>query len=149
MEETNTEKVLIANTTPHILTGSSRFASVYVTGYFYAVDLGDNVRPQNHRVGINGQCTCPLGRKCPAVEFVRQYLEDGGQRADRPPYGYYPVAPAQCPICKANVYVDQSLSSRHRGTGWACSKHGKSHYWLHRANISSHRAKLAERGKVV
>ena len=72
-------------------------AGVIVTGYFYAVDLGENVRPQHHRVGINGACTCSLGRSCPAVEQVRIYLASGGKRAERPPFGFYPVAPSEMP----------------------------------------------------
>ena len=56
--------------------------TVMVTGYFYAVDLGDPVRPRHHRVGINGECACPLGRQCPAVDAVRAHLADGGERAD-------------------------------------------------------------------
>jgi hypothetical protein len=112
---------------------------VTLSGYFYAVDLGPDVRPQHHRVGINGACTCPLGTDCPAVRLVRRCLEAGGQRAERPPFGYYPVAPARCPICSQPVVFDPSLSSPHRGAGWRCSAGGKSHYWSQRARISSAR----------
>ena len=123
--------------------------SVTVTGYFYAVDMGDPVRPRHHRVGINGECTCPLGRQCPAVEAVRAHLTDGGERAQRPPFGYYPVHPAKCPICKASTHYDASLSSRVRGSGWVCEVGGKSHYWQDRARILTVRANLAARGKYV
>jgi hypothetical protein len=133
---------------PTAITVRQQLAAVMVVGYFYAVDLGDPVRPQHHRVGINGECTCPLGRQCPAVTAVREYLADGGQRAERPPFGYYPVRPARCPVCHAKTAIAESLSSRHRGEGWVCPS-GKSHYWQHRAAISAMRRKLADRGKAV
>jgi hypothetical protein len=122
--------------------------TVMTVGYFYAVDLGSPVSPQHHRVGINGECTCPLGRQCPAVYAVREYLANGGQRAERPPFGYYPVRPAKCPVCHQDTATDVSLSSRNRGEGWVCPS-GKSHYWQHRAHISAMRRELAERGKFV
>ncbi len=122
---------------------------VTVNGYFYIVDLGDLVQPRHHHVAINGECTCALRRNCPAVDQVRKYLTDGGQRAERPPFGFYPVHPARCPIkgCGALVCYDASLSSRNRGAGWVCSVGGKAHYWLHRARISSMRQKLIAQGK--
>ena len=125
--------------------------SVIVNGYFYIVDLGDPVRPRHHHVGINGECTCTLGRNCPAVDEVRKYLADGGKRADRPPFGYYPLHPAKCPIkgCGAQVHYDASLSSRNRGVGWQCTVGGATHYWQHRGWISSMRKKLAMQGKVI
>jgi hypothetical protein len=118
---------------------------VTVTGYFYALTL----EARQHRVGINGSCTCYLGRNCPAVEIVREYLAQGGQRAQRPPFGYYPVIPARCPVCHAEVYADKSLSSPHRGMGWRCKSGGAAHYWTHRGNITMKRRELAGRGKVV
>lgn len=132
-------------------TGSSEpgSAEVFVSGYFYAVDLGTDLTPRHHRVGIDGKCTCKLGRACPAVAQVRAYLAEGGKRVKRPPYGFYPVAPVKCPVCGADVYVDLSLSSPNRGAGWGCAVGGKSHYWLHRAHINIHRARLARVGKVV
>ncbi len=130
------------------ITVRQQLAAVRVAGYFYAVDLGDQIRPQHHRVGINGECACFLGRACPAVDAVRSYLAEGGQRAERPPFGYYPVRPAKCPVCHAKTATDGSLSSRHRGEGWVCPS-GKRHYWQHRATISAMRQKLADHGKVV
>ncbi len=124
---------------------------VIVNGFFYIVDLGDLVQPRYHHVAINGECTCTLRRNCPAVDQVRNYLADGGQRAERPPFGFYPVHPARCPIkgCGAPVHSDASLNSHNRGAGWACSTGGKSHYWLHRARISSMRQKLIAQGKSI
>lgn len=141
----------ITKQTPIIKTAQISAPSVIVNGYFYIVDLGDPVRPRHHHVGINGECTCSLGRNCPAVDEVRNYLADGGKRADRPPFGYYPVHPAKCPVkgCGARVHYDVSLSSRNRGAGWQCSVGGASHYWQHRGWISSMRKKLALQGKVV
>jgi hypothetical protein len=123
-------------------------AAVRVAGYFYAVDLGSHVRPRHHRVGINAECTCALGRSCPAVDAVRAYLAEGGPRAVRPPYGFYPVRPAVCPVCHAKTDTAESLSSRKRGEGWICPS-GKSHYWQHRATISAMRQKLSAHGKIV
>ena len=132
--------------TPNTDTSTSQ-VTVMVVGYFYAVNLGDSVRPQHHRVEINGACTCSLGRDCPAVQALRKFLAEGGQRADRPPYGYYPVHPAKCPVCHAQAYYDPSLSSRNRGAGWACAVGGRSHYWQHRAHIGMMRQRLAKRGQ--
>ncbi len=123
-------------------------ATVRLVGYFYAVDLGDHVRPQNHRVGINAECTCTLGCSCPAVDAVRTYLAEGGKRAERPPFGFYPVRPAKCPVCHAKTATARSLGSPHRGEGWICQS-GTSHYWQHRATISAMRQKLAAHGKIV
>lgn len=140
---------IIVKRTPVVESISISAPSVFVNGYFYIVDLGDPVRPRHHHVGINGECTCALGRNCPAVDEVRKYLADGGKRAERPPFGYYPVHPAKCPIkgCGARVHYDASLSSRNRGAGWQCSLGGVSHYWQHRGWVSSMRRKLATQGK--
>jgi len=130
------------------LTVCQHLAAVMVVRYFYAIDLGDSVRPQHHRVGLNGECTCALGRQCPAVTAVREYLADGGQRAERPPFGYYPVRPAKCPVCHKNTATDALLSSHNRGEGWVCPS-GKSHYWQHRAMISAMRQKLVAHSRAV
>jgi len=130
---------------PQTTTLSNPTADVMVTGYFYALALDGH----QHRVGINGECTCYLGRQCPAVAIVREYLQRGGQRTERPPFGFYPVIPARCPVCKAEVCADPSLSSRHRGMGWRCSLGGVSHYWTQRGRITMKRRQLAECGKVV
>ncbi len=137
--------------TPVVESVQTTASSVFVNGYFYIVDLGEPVRPRHHHVAINGECTCALGRNCPAVDEVRKYLADGGKRAERPPFGFYPVHPAKCPIkgCGSRVYHEASLSSRNRGAGWQCSVGGKSHYWQHRGWITSMRWKLAAHGKIV
>ncbi len=135
--------------TPLVKSTQPGQSTVTVDGYFYIVNFGDPISSPHHHVGINGECTCTLGRLCPAVEEVRKYLRDGGKRADRPPFGFYPVIPAKCPIkgCGARVYFDASLGSRNRGAGWRCSKAGADHYWKHRAWISSRRSKLTSLGK--
>ena len=130
------------------ITVRQQLTTVMVVGFFYAVDLGDHVRPQHHRVGINAECTCALGCSCPAVEAVRAYLVEGGKRAERPAYGFYPVRPAKCPVCHAKTAIAKSLNSRNRGEGWICPS-GKCHYWQHRATISAMRQKLAAQGKIV
>ncbi|MBM3126256.1 MAG: hypothetical protein FJZ87_14495 [Chloroflexi bacterium] len=104
-------------------------ARVTVSGYFYAVDFDDSVDSGQHRVGKDRRCTCPLGTACPAVLAVADYLKEGGKRAPDPPPGYFPVAPAVCPVCGAEAYYDSRLNSKRRGAGWACTKGGVSHYW--------------------
>ncbi len=135
--------------TPMVESVQNTASSVFVNGYFYIVDLGEPVRPRHHHVAINGECTCTLGRNCPAVDEVRNYLAEGGKRAERPPFGFYPVHPAKCPIkgCSARVHYDASLSSRNRGAGWQCSAGGASHYWQHRGWITAMRQKLSMLGK--
>jgi hypothetical protein len=102
---------------------------VNIQGYFYVVDFGLGVNPRHHRVGINATCSCYLGELCPAVDVVRAYLADGGDRAPEPPPGFYPVIPSKCPICQAEVTFDIQLSTAHRGAGWRCEASGSAHYW--------------------
>jgi hypothetical protein len=102
---------------------------ISITGFFYAVDFGPEVRPQYHRVGKNAVCTCYLGELCPAVDVVRAYLAAGGQAPLDPPPGYYPVIPSKCPICQAKVTFDLQLSHAQRGAGWRCVAGGSAHYW--------------------
>ncbi len=104
-------------------------ARVMVSGYFYAVDFGHDAHPGQHRVGKDRRCSCPLGPACPAVLAVVDHLKAGGERAPDPPPGYFPVAPAICPVCGAEAYYDSTLSSKRRGAGWACASGGVSHYW--------------------
>jgi len=105
-------------------------AIVTISGYFYAVDFGPDVRPQHHRMGKDKRCTCSLGEDCPAVLAVADYLKAGGERAPEPRAGYYPVAPQSCPICGAETYYYPELNSKRRGVGWACVKGRGTHYWL-------------------
>jgi hypothetical protein len=117
-------------------------ALVSVSGYFYAVDFGADVRPRHHYVGKDRRCTCGLGADCPAVLAVVDYLRAGGERAPDVPSGFYPVAPQACPICGAGTYYVPELNSKRRGAGWACAKGGESHYWL--AHVNNLRQRLAE-----
>jgi hypothetical protein len=48
---------------------------------------------------------------------VIEYLVEGGEPPPEPSLGYYPVAPARCPICGAEAFFDLELSSRMRGAG--------------------------------
>ena len=114
---------------------AAREAVVQVSGYFYAVDLGLDVRPRSHYVGKDKRCSCPLGPDCPAVPAVVTYLRKGGLRAPDPPHGYYPLAPERCPVCGAPAYFEPKLSSKRRGAGWGCSKAGEKHYWRDRTRI--------------
>ena len=104
-------------------------AVVSIVGYFYDVDFGSGTSRQAHRVGKDKRCTCPLGAGCPAVAAVAEYLKAGGERAPDPPPGFYPVAPASCPICRAGTVYDPHLSSKRRGAGWRCVQGGSRHYW--------------------
>ncbi len=104
-------------------------ACIAISGYFYDVTFDAGVPRQVHRVGKDRRCTCPQGAHCPAVAAVTEYLKAGGERAPDPPLGFYPVAPALCPICKAEAVYDPSLSSKRRGAGWRCRQAGSLHYW--------------------
>jgi hypothetical protein len=117
-------------------------ATVSVSGFFYAVDLGPEVRPRYHHVGKDRRCTCRLGADCPAVQAVADYLRAGGERAPDVPSGFYPVAPQTCPICGAQTRYVPGLTSHSRGAGWACVRGGKAHYW--QAHTNSLRQSLAE-----
>ena len=117
-------------------------AAVTVSGYFYVVDLGPDVRPRYHHVGKDRRCACKLGADCPAVLAVADYLCAGGERAPDVPSGYYPVVPQVCPICGAQTRYVPGLTSRRRGAGWACVRGGKAHYW--QAHTNSWRQDLAE-----
>ncbi len=112
-----------------LLQSSADQPLVSVSGYFYAVDFGPDVRPQHHRVDKHKRCACYLGADCPAVAAVASYLRDGGERTPDPPLGYFPVAPAECPICGEKASYDASLSSPKRGAGWRCAIGGSAHYW--------------------
>jgi hypothetical protein len=110
-------------------------ATVQVSGYFYAVDLGSDIRSRSHRVGKDKRCTCPQGPDCPAVTVVAAYLRKGGQRAPDPPHGFYPEAPERCPVCGAPAYFEPKLCNKRHGAGWGCSKTGEKHYWRDRSRI--------------
>ena len=112
-------------------------ADISIIGYFYAVNFGPGVDPQQHRVGKNAICTCYLGEFCPAVDAVRAYLAAGGEHTPDPPVGYYPVIPAKCPICHAAVISDTQLNNRHRGAGWRCEAGGSAHYWQRMVQVSA------------
>ncbi len=122
-------------------------ASVHVAGYFYDVQLfSDGDKPSGldrciHRVSKDRRCTCPDGASCPAVTAVTEYLKAGGERSFDPPPGYYPIAPAACPVCQAETVYDPDLSSKRRGAGWRCRIGGRKHYW--QAQVRVLRQKLA------
>jgi hypothetical protein len=122
---------------PDLLQKALLDVDISIVGYFYAVDFGPNVHPQQHRVGKNAICTCYLGELCPAVDAVRAYLVAGGERAPEPPVGYYPVIPSKCPICRAAVTFDITLSSSYRGAGWRCEAGGSAHYWQRMVQVSA------------
>ncbi len=57
---------------------------VMVLGSEYKVNFGPNVQPHFHIVNKQRQCCCELGKDCPAVDAVAEYLRNGGQRAPDP-----------------------------------------------------------------
>jgi hypothetical protein len=126
--------MLAASTTTEILEHLQE-TLVSIEGYFSRVDFGVEVRPLSHHVDHNQRCTCTLGESCPAVLAVIEYLAAGGAPPPEPPKGYYPVAPAHCPICGAAAFFDLKLSSHVRGAGWRCQNGGSAHYWEDRGKI--------------
>jgi hypothetical protein len=127
-----------------ILTGILNKATVTVhEEYFYRVDFGPDVRPQQHIVSHDLYCSCRLERDCIAVTAVKHYLQkEGGPPAQTPRPGYFPVAPQRCPMCGARARYDPRLSSRQRGAGWSCAKGRQSHYW--EAQLQALRENLAK-----
>ena len=110
-------------------------AVVTIAGYFYHVEfihpVGDKSGngSTDHLVSKDRRCACPMGAGCPAVAVVADYLKAGGERAPDPPPGFYPVAPATCPVCGAEAVYEPRLSSSRRGAGWRCMQGGSLHYW--------------------
>jgi len=126
--------MLAASTSTEILEHLQEML-VTIEGYFYRIDFGPEIHPRSHLIDRDQRCACPLGECCPAVLAVIEYLAGGGETPPEPPRGYYPVAPARCPICGAEAYFDLKLSSRVRGAGWRCSQSGSAHYWEDRGRI--------------
>jgi hypothetical protein len=136
-ENTTNISALRLKCDPVALQNSLPDVHISVLGYFYAVDFGPGVLPQQHRVSKNAICTCYLGELCPAVDVVRVYLAAGGESTPEPPPGYYPVIPAKCPICHAGVTFDITLSCSYRGAGWRCEAGGSAHYWQRMVLVSA------------
>lgn len=106
---------------------------VTVMQYAYRVDWGEGVRPRLHTVNKRKQCQCALGKDCPSVNAVAEYLASGGQRAPDYPEDFWPAVPAHCPICHQPCAAYSSLNFKRHGVGWACSVGGVTHYWEARA----------------
>jgi hypothetical protein len=94
---------------------------VQIIGSAYKVDFGPNLQPRFHLVSKDRKCGCELGAGCPAVEAVREYLREGGQRAPDP------MPP--CPICGAATTRDTRWDGRRtRELGWRCTAGGIGHF---------------------
>ncbi|MFZ6029753.1 MAG: hypothetical protein ACOYYS_18730 [Chloroflexota bacterium] len=107
---------------------------VQVLGFTYKVDFGPAVQPRFHIVGKDRACGCTLGANCPAVEAVRAYLREGGERAPNP------MPP--CPVCGAATCRDRRWDGRHtQEPGWSCTQGGVSHFL--QAKAERIRARLA------
>jgi hypothetical protein len=119
--------------------------NVSVVGYSYRVEWLMGVSPQFHHVGKNKICQCVLGSKCPSIQRVRDYLDDGGERAPDYPEDYWPVAPRECPICGKPCEEYEFLDFHPHGMGWKCSIGGSLHYWEARLNpiIKAHKGYVA------
>lgn len=107
--------------------------TVTVVQYAYRVDWGEGVRPRMHTVNKLKQCLCALGKDCPSVNAVAEYLANGGQRAPEYPDDFWPAVPAHCPICRQPCVAYSSFNFKGHGVGWTCSESGVMHYWEARA----------------
>jgi hypothetical protein len=117
---------------PDWMQGAIPSSPVTVQGYTYQVDLGAEVRPRYHTVHKDRSCDCGLGKDCPAVGVVAEYLRNGGQRAPDPRPDFWPKVPEACPVCGGPAIADWALNSRRHGCGWRCLGEA-SHYWEMRA----------------
>ena len=85
---------------------------------YYVVVYPTYVRPGTHLVRKDRACLCELGKDCPAVQAVADFLKGGGARAaDVPAHRLIPEA---CPICGGTVKFEPRLCSKVRGAGWVC-----------------------------
>jgi hypothetical protein len=107
-------------------------ARVAIRGYTYSVDLGPETHPRLHIVRKDRSCACALGKDCPAVGAVTEYLRAGGVRAPDPPEDFWFRVPGACPVCAGPTAPDPVLDSRGHGQGWRCIANA-SHYWEMRA----------------
>ncbi len=93
---------------------------ISIWGCEYLVDFGPTGNPRYHRVNKEKHCSCGAAA-CPAIDAVREYLLEGGQRAPDP------LPP--CPICGAKVNRDPAWDGKYtREPGWKCSVGGLSHF---------------------
>jgi hypothetical protein len=96
-------------------------AKVRVVEYTYLVDFGPETLPRFHVVNKLRQCSCKLGKTCPAIEAVLKYLRNGGQRAPDPM--------PSCPMCGADTIRDRELDGKYtKELGWRCSTGGVTHF---------------------
>ena len=94
---------------------------VIVVGSKYKVNFDPSVKPQVHLVDRRKECSCELGKDCPAVEVVAGYLRNGGRRA----YDSMPT----CPICYAPTMRDRKWDGRYtHDIGWRCIEGGLAHF---------------------
>jgi len=94
---------------------------VRVIGYTYLVDFGPNTQPRFHTVNKQRRCSCELGAGCSAIEAVKEYLRNGGERAPDP------MLP--CPICGSSTVRDKAWDGKYtREPGWRCEEGGLSHF---------------------
>ena len=96
--------------------------------YAYLVDWGREIFPQWHSVSKEKKCSCWMRNKCPSVERVRDWLQNGGERAPEYPLSYFPAVPLICPTCGTDVVAEPLADSVRRGKAWSCSV-GMKHYW--------------------
>ena len=93
---------------------------VNLYAFEYLVDFGPGVQPRYHRVNKQKKCSCGM-ETCSAIEQVREYLREGGQRAPDP-------MPA-CPICGGKTIRCKEWDGKYtREMGWRCEDGGISHF---------------------
>ena len=112
--------------------GETVAARVVIRGFSYSVDLDPKANPDHHIVRKDRSCACAMGKDCPAVTAVSQYLREGGKRAPDPPEDFWIAVPEECPVCAGATAPDPALDSRRHGRGWRCTAKA-SHYWEARA----------------
>jgi hypothetical protein len=94
--------------------------SISISGSEYLVDFGSGANPRYHRVNKEKHCSCGAS-SCLAIEAVRDYLLEGGQRA--------PDSLPSCPICGAKVSRDRAWDGKYtHEVGWRCSQGGLAHF---------------------
>src|SRR3989304_5617000 len=106
---------------------------VFVYGYAYTVDWGENVSPRTHHVSKSRICDCQMGDKCQSVESVKNHLQTGGRRAPDYPDDLWAEIPNKCSICGEACEAYPPLDFKEHGVGWKCLKGGTLHYWQTRA----------------
>lgn len=112
---------------------------VKILGSSYVVTLYDGSR---HLVCKDRTCRV-CGGACPAVDAVKAYLQNGGERApdafeggamenDEKNFRRFWTWPRVCPVCGGATVSDRVMHHRTYGAGWKCSEGGYVCLYRHR-----------------